>query len=153
MKKLLSLFGLIGILSFANANSQTSVGAGLSQDYSIIRATIGLSDELRLEPYLGFSYSKPDGGVKTTSFDIGVAIEVVKSINNSLNGYFGGFVGLNNYDTGGISNNTFLLGPVGGVEYFFNSQFSLGGEIRLEVGFGDTTRFNTDSIVLLRYYF
>jgi len=72
-----------------------------------------------------------------------------------LTAYYGGFAGIHNYDygSGAASGTIFNFGPVAGVEYALDKQFTLGAEMKFNLGFGDETVLGTDSSVLLRYYF
>jgi len=135
-------------------DTQFGVGVGISgQNSTTIRGTISLDNDLRLEPYFGFSYIDPDNAQSETNLELGSALHVMTPINNKINAYYGGFAGIQNYDNGVTSGTTFNFGPVAGVEYAFDKQFTLGAEVGAGIGFGDATTFKTTSSVLVRYYF
>ena len=133
--------------------TQYGIGASFNSDTTQIRGIVGLEDDLRLEPYFGFNYRNPDKGSSTTNYAIGTSLEYVKQLHGSINGYAGGFVGIDHIDTGVDDKTNFVFGPVAGVEYAFDPHFTLGGEVRLNVAVGDDTVLGTDSSILLRYYF
>jgi len=142
-------FGVgIGVTSLNN-NAISVLGIGATT----IRGTVTLGDGLRLEPYLGFGYTDPDGSESVTDINLGSALHMVKPVSAKVNAYYGGYVGLDSIDVGSTSYTTFNLGPVAGVEYAFDPQFTLGAEVSVNVGFGDVTSVATNSAVLLRYYF
>ncbi len=156
MKKIVkfgaALLATLFLSSSVNASDQIGIGAGVSSDQAIIRADVDIDNNMRIEPYFGYIYSNPDNYSSTTSIEAGIALHIKKGISGKLKGYYGGFAGIDYYDS--ISSTTnFIVGPVGGVEYFFDPQFSFGGEIRLKFGFGDDTTLQTNSIALIRYYF
>jgi len=142
-------FGVgVGVTSLNNnATSQFGIGS------TTIRGTVSLEDGLRLEPYLGFGYVDPDGSDSVTDISLGTALHMVKPVSAKINAYYGGYVGLDSIDSGSTSYTTFNLGPVAGVEYAFDSQFTLGAEVSVNIGFGDITSMATNSAVILRYYF
>lgn len=163
MLKTLSAAALAGALSTAAVADEPQFGVGVGiagQDSALIKGTITLEDNLRLEPFLGFTYQDGDN-TSVTNFQIGTALEVMKPISSKITGYYGGYVGIltssADYTYGNtttsVSNTNFNLGPVAGVEYAFDKQFTLGAEVRFDLGFGDVTTFGTNSSVLLRYYF
>ena len=133
-------------------DTQVGVGASFNGDTTEIRGSVTLDEHLRLEPYFGLNYQNPDQGSSTTDYTIGTTLEYTKDLHDKINGYVGGFAGIDHIDRGSGSTN-FVFGPLAGVEYAFHSHFTLGGEIRLNVGVGDDTTLRTDSTILLRYYF
>lgn len=136
------------------AENQLGMGISVAGNDALLRGTINLDKTMRLEPFLGYTYTKPDGGTSRTDLSLGTGFHLLKPINSKINMYYGGFVGIVNYDYGNNSSGTvFGLGPVAGVEYAFDKQFTLGAEAKINLGFGDTTTFGTDSAVVLRYYF
>jgi hypothetical protein len=154
--KVTSAIVLAAVLSntaVASDTTQLGLGVGITGDTTTLRGTIDLDNSLRLEPYFGFSYKDPNGGKSTTNLKIGTALHVKQALTNIINGYYGGFFGINNYDNGVTSSTIVNLGPVAGVEYAFDKQFTLGAEVRLNFGLGDDTVIGTNSAVLLRYYF
>ena len=146
-----ALFAAVGSPVMAD-DTEVGVGASFNGDTTELRGIVGLDDNLRLEPYLGFAYKNPDKGNSTTNYTLGTSLEYEKQLHTSISGYAGGFVGIDHIDTGNSKTN-FVFGPVAGVEYAFDPHFTLGGEVRLNVGVGDDTILSTDSSILLRYYF
>jgi hypothetical protein len=133
---------------------QFGMGVGVAgTDSTTIRGTVSLDDGLRLEPFFGFTYQNPDKGDAATNVNVGTALHMTKMINSKINAYYGGFVGIARQDDGDNIDTIFNLGPVAGVEYAFDKQFTLGAEVRFDLGLGDNTVIGTDSSVLLRYYF
>ena len=148
-------------LSASDEANKFGLGIQLDTDTSyVIRGTIDLEDDMRIEPYFGFLYSDDDF-VSSTDFQIGAALHWTKSISDKVNMYYGAYAGYLNADAkfgtsltaGAADISVFHLGPVAGVEYYLADQVSLGAEVRAYVGFGDATIFSTDSNVVLRYYF
>jgi len=135
------------------ADNQFGVGVSVAGDAAQLRGTINLDNTMRLEPFFGYTYENPDGGNSRTNLSIGTAFHFMKPVSSKINLYYGAFAGLDNTDVGNGSSNVFALGPVAGVEYAFDKQFTLGAEAKVNIGFGDTTVFGTDSAVILRYYF
>ena len=159
MKKLIlktvSVVALVGTLSTTAVADETQFGLGVgvnATDSTTLRGTISLQNSMRLEPYLGFSYKDPSTGDSQTTLNVGSALDIVKPINDALNAYYGGFIGISSYDNG-TSETIFNCGPVAGVEYILNPQFTFGAEMKFNFGFGDETILKTDSSVVLRYYF
>ncbi len=157
MFKTVSAVALVGTLSTSAVADEPQFGLGVGvagQNSTTIRGTITLDDQLRLEPYFGFSYLNPDKGDSRTDIELGSALHIMAPINNKIRAYYGGFAGIKNHDYGNGDSGTVLnLGPVAGVEYAFDPHFTLGAEVRLNAGFGDYTTIGTDSAVLLRYYY
>jgi hypothetical protein len=154
--KITSAIALATVLTTSAVASeipQLGVGVGVTGNTTTLRGTIDLDNSLRLEPYFGFSYVNPDKGNSKTNLEIGTALHVKQVITNKINSYYGGFVGVGSHDDGFGTTTTFNLGPVAGVEYALDKQFTLGGEVRVNFGLGDDTVIGTDSAVLLRYYF
>jgi len=145
-----------GILTTVAVADEPQFGLGVGvagQNYTTLRGTISLKNNMRLEPYFGFSYQDPNGASSQTTLDIGSALHIMKPINSVINMYYGGFAGIQNYNYGENSETILNFGPVAGVEYAFDKQFTLGAEMRFHFGFGDATELRTESSVLLRYYF
>jgi hypothetical protein len=161
--KTLSTVALVGALSTSAVADEPQFGLGVGvagQDSTTIRGTITLDDDMRLEPFFGFGYIDGDS-TSSTNVSIGSALHIVKPINAKISAYYGGFAGIYSTDTDytvgtvktSISSTNFQLGPVAGVEYAFDKQFTLGAEVSFNLGFGDDTVIGTNSAVLLRYYF
>ena len=151
---------LVGTLSTAAVADETQFGLGVGvagQNSATLRGSISLENNMRVEPYFGFSYQdkNPNTNNSQTTLDVGSALEMMKPINSVLTAYYGGFAGIHNYDygTGNNSGTIFNFGPVAGVEYALNQQFTLGAEMKFNFGFGNETVLGTSSSVLLRYYF
>ena len=134
-------------------DGQFGAGVSFNDNKTELKGIINLDDGLRLEPYFGFAYNDPDGGSSTTNYSIGTSLEFTKELHANINGYAGGFLGIDHGDTGIVSTTDFIFGPVAGVEYKLDPHFSVGGEVRLQIGVGDDTILSTDSSILLRYYF
>ena len=137
---------------------QFGLGVGVAgQNSATLRGIISLENNMRLEPYFGFSYQdkNPTTNNTQTTLDVGSALQMIQPINNVLSAYYGGFVGIHNYDYGTANNSgtIFNFGPVAGVEYALDKQFTLGAEMKFNFGFGNETVLRTESSVLLRYYF
>ena len=144
------------LLSSVAVAQEQKLGLGVSvagDNAATIRGTINLDETMRLEPFLGYQYRKIDGANNSeTAFTIGTSFHMLQPVSSTVSAYYGGFVAFQNEDNG-VSRNTFNLGPVAGVEYAFDPQFTLGAEVRFNLGFGDVSTFGTDSAVVLRYYF
>ena len=133
-------------------DTQVGVGASFNGDTTALRGSVTLDEHIRLEPYFGFSYLNPDQGSSTTNYTIGTTMEYTKELHDKINGYAGGFVSIDHIDRGNSATN-FVFGPVAGVEYALDPHFTVGGEVRFDIGVGDDTTLQTDSSILLRYYF
>ncbi len=133
-------------------DSQVGVAASFNQNTSEIRGIVGLNDNLRLEPFIAFAYISPDEGDSFTNYTVGSTLEYTKELHTNIDGYIGGFGAITHFDAGD-GNTNFFFGPLAGVEYEFTPNFTLGGEIRFEIGVGDLTTLSTNSSILLRYYF
>ena len=158
--KTLSVAAVAAMLSSsAMADDQKyGVGVGVAgQNSTLLRGVVNLDNDLRLEPFFAFGYQDA-GTTSNSNFQVGTSVEIVKAVSTNVSAYYGGYVGLatasvpNGFgDT--ESSTSFNLGPVAGVEYAFDKQFTLGAEVKFDLGFGDVTTFGTSSSVLLRYYF
>jgi len=158
--KTLSVAAVAAMLSSsAMADDQKyGVGVGVAgQNNALLRGVVNLDNDLRLEPFFAFGYQDADT-TSNSNFQVGTSVEIVKAVSTNVSAYYGGYVGLatasvpNGFgDT--ESSTSFNLGPVAGVEYAFDKQFTLGAEVKFDLGFGDVTTFGTSSSVLLRYYF
>jgi len=155
--KTLSTVALVGALSTTAVADEPQIGIGVGvagQNSTTLRGTVRIEDNLRLEPFFGFSYLDPDKGSSSRNLELGSALHILAPINSKIRAYYGVYVGLLNYDYGNSNSGTvFNLGPVAGVEYAFDPHFTLGAEVRLNAGFGDYTTIGTDSAVLVRYYY
>ena len=146
-KTLVAASTALMISSVAVADEQKfGVGVSVNQDTTKIRGVINLDKTMRLEPFLGFRYNNINNNSNTT-LEIGTAFHLLQSINSNMNAYYGGYVGYTDVNSG------LALGPVAGVEYALDPQFTLGAEVRVDIGFGDVTNIGTNSEVILRYYF
>ena len=134
-------------------DANIGVGVSIGDTNSQIRMPIELDNSLRLEPYFGFSYKNPDDAASTTNWQIGAALHKEKEFKEAISGYYGGYLGFERNEIDNSSQNVFILGPVAGIEYALEKNFTIGGEVRLNIGFGDETQVETQTAVLLRYYF
>ena len=149
-KTAVALSAALMISSVAVADD-SKYGVGISLDTqrtATIRGTINVDDDMRFEPFVAFGYSDKNFGGSSTDFSIGTGFHWMKPINSNITAYYGGYVGYFDYTT-----SVFALGPVAGVEYAFDPQFTLGAEVSFDFAFGDNNIFGTNSEVLLRYYF
>lgn len=154
--KLLLAIGITTSLSTTALAQDHKFGLGIGvapSNSAVIRGTINLDETTRLEPFFGFSYINPDKGDSTSRVELGTAFHLLKPINPKMNAYYGAYVSYQKNDTGNADQSLFILGPVAGVEYALDEQFTLGAEVNIGLGFGDATVFGTDSAVILRYYF
>jgi len=147
-KLLVSTVAMATLYTSASADLfgiDAGVGVSVTGSQSVIRTPIKLNDTMRVEPYIAFVSSD----LVADNITLGAAFHMLEPVNNNLNLYYGAYAGL--------SDNTawtdVYLGPVAGVEYSFDKQFSLGAEVSLDLGFGDATDVRTSSEVTLRYYF
>jgi hypothetical protein len=153
IKKSLLALTATTLVSTSAIAKDIGVGVGVTSNTTVIRADIELQDNLRLEPFLGFSYADNDNG-STSNLELGTALHITDNISPSINTYYGGYAGITFYDTPNASSSTsFTLGPVAGVEYAFEPKFTLGAEVSVGLALGDTTAITTNSAVILRYYF
>ena len=156
MLKVVATSALLVVMATTTAMAKdTQLGVGVAvagKNSATIRGTVSLENNLRLEPYVGVTYAD-NSGTSSTDFTLGAALHVMKPVSSKINGYFGGFAGIDSNDNGVTTTSNFNFGPVAGVEYAFDRQFTLGAEVRAYLGFGDVTRVGTDSAVLVRYYF
>ena len=137
-----------------NENNDSKFGLGVSlfnlsefeADYNsypinTIFMTIDIGSKFRLEPTVGFLLA--DG---FHQYSIGLGGFGRKSI-SKFNLLYGLRLGLN-------SNETKIIAPTIGGEYYFIKQFSIGGEVQLKgrVVDGDWAAM-TNSSVIVRFYF
>jgi len=127
------------------------IGASIGNSSTIIQIPINMKNNLRLEPYIGFVFSNYDNNSNTV-IQAGAALHKMYTIQDSLRGYYGAFLGVESY-SGDTSSTNVILGPVLGAEYYLNDKFCLGAEVKLNAIIGDTTKISTSSSVLVRYYF
>lgn len=151
--KLVTLLTITSLAYTALTAEQFGLGVGITgNNASQVRGTINLNKDMRLEPYLSFNYVNPDNASSRTTLNLGTAFHMMKNINTNLNMYYGGYVGIGYADS--VTSSTILnFGPVGGVEYALDKQFTLGAEISVNIGILDTTSVATNTTALLRYYF
>ena len=104
--------------------------------------TINIDDDFRLEPEFGYSKHKSDhDGVitewKNFVFALNSSLVILKEDVCITPGIKLGFAinrGYNEYPTGEESNwkgNSFIIGPIIGLEYLISEHFSIGGELGL----------------------
>lgn len=157
MKKTLLIFIVIGLSTqslFAQEvkSNQNKFGLGVSlfnlSEYlnessfgNSIYLTINTKNNFRLEPTIGFSFSK-----NQSKYVLGLGVFKLKDLSN-LKLITGIRLGLSN-------DNIYVIAPTLGGEYYFNEHFSIGSEIQLRGTFerGDFT-FLTNTLVIVRFYF
>lgn len=119
---------------------------------------INVGPNLRLEPFLGFSYRRettsfPNGDVIVTrsALALGTALYVTKDVGQNVEMYGGGRLAIlraadsvdDKRPLGGSTDHSaigFGLAAVGGAEYYFSPRFSLGVEAELGFDSVDTNR-------------
>ncbi len=154
MKTALVSIGAVALFTTSAVAGNRGVGVSVTGDTATIRGDIMIQENLRLEPYFGMTYRSVDVGnttISNTTFNLGTAAHMIKEISPAMSMYYGGFLGFTSDDP--ANGSSFNLGPVAGVEYAFDPQFTLGAEVSFNMNFGDTTVVSTDSAVILRYYF
>jgi hypothetical protein len=154
LKKAALVTGMIVTLSSGATAQQFGVGVGITgNSSSVVSGVVGLNEEMRLAPYIAFqTQSEPS----STDFRVGTAFHMLHGASEKVKLYYGAFAGVSysQIDTGRKVSTTLLeLGPVGGVEYALDKQFTLGAEVSLDMAFGDKTVVTTNSMALIRYYF
>ena len=140
---------------YANEDNNTSkkygMGISIGSSSNIVRLPIDMSNDMRLEPYIGFKFNDNDYG-SSTNVQAGIALEKMYTIESNLKGYYGAFLGVESY-SGGETTTSAALGPIIGAEYYLNDKFCIGAEVRINAILGDTTTVETDTSALIRYYF
>ena len=144
---LVSTVALATLSTAAVAGNDFGLAFGVSNISPVIKADIVLDEGMRIEPFFSFGYSSITG--IGSNFSIGTAFHVTDELSKNMNVYYGGYVGIAYAN----SNTNFTLGPVAGLEYYFDKQFSLAGEVNFDLGFGNTTNFGTNTQLIARYYF
>ena len=144
-KLLVSTVALATLSTAAVAENDFGLAFGVGNASSVIKADIVIDKGMRIEPFFSFGYTKIPG----SNISIGTAFHITDELSKKMDVYYGGYVGL----TYVSSNTNFILGPVAGLEYHFDKQFSLGGEVDFDLGFGNTTSFGTRTQLIARYYF
>ena len=157
MKKTLLIFIVYGLSShflFAQElkSTQSKFGIGVSffnlSEYlnessfgNSIYLTINTKNNFRLEPTIGFSFSKD-----LSKYYLGLGAFKFKDISNLriLTGIRLGLTDKSRFD----------IAPTLGGEYYLKDHFSIGSEIQLRGTYekGDFTIF-TNTLVLVRFYF
>lgn len=157
MKKTLLIFIVVGLSSqclFAQElkSTQKTFGLGVSlfnlSEYineslfgNTIYLTINTKNNFRLEPTIGFSFSKD-----RSKYALGLGVFKQKDLSN-LRLLAGLRLSLSD-------GNIFNIAPTLGGEYYFNEHFSIGSEIQLKGTFGrDDFTLLTNTLVLVRFYF
>jgi len=149
VNKAVVAFATTALLTTALTAGTLGGGIAVTGDTTTLRGDVVIQNGIRLEPYFGFDYT--ESRVNDTNFNLGVAGHLLKELTPVLTMYYGGYVGYTSDDA--QTGATFNLGPVAGVEYALDPQFTLGAEVRFDMGFGDTTVMKTASAVTLRYYY
>jgi hypothetical protein len=157
MKKTLLILIVTGLSShclFAQElkSTQSKFGVGVSlfnlSEYlnessygNSIYLTINTKNNLRLEPTIGFSFSK-----SRSKYVFGFGVFKLKDL-SSLKLFSGIRLGLSD----GI---ILVIAPTLGGEYYFNEHFSIGSEIQLRGTFErEDFTLLTNSLFLVRFYF
>ena len=144
IKTFIALSSTLVLVSDVTAGD-IGVAIGIGSNSTQIRADFNINDSMRLEPFGSVRLTDLD----TDKFELGLGFHMLEEIKPSISAYYGAYVGfLDDYP-----NTMFTVGPVAGVEYAFDSQFTLGPEVRVDFACGDTTDIRTNSSALLRYYF
>jgi len=143
-KLLISTVAVATLSTSAFAENEFGVGVSVNGNVSTVRADMKLGNDLRIEPFLSFISSD----LRADNITLGAAVHLLKPINSNLNAYFGAYAGIVDR-----TYTNFYMGPVAGVEYSLDKQFTLGAEVSFDLGFGDFTDIGTNSEILLRYYF
>ena len=110
--------------------------------------TLSSGTELRVEPMLGLNAIE-----QNNHFIVGSGIYLKKDFSNKLQAYYGGKLTLVSTHNWGTTTTYSSLGAVAGVEYFFDSQLSLGAEISGNLHVGDAAGITTASQTNIRFYF
>jgi len=139
--------------SLLAADTQMGVGIGVTGNTSVVRGTVNIAKDMRIEPYFTYTYTDPDNAPSRSNIGLGAAFHMMKSVNSKVRTYYGALAGINSNDNGVTTDTIFSLGPVVGAEYFFDTHFTLGAEANLYFGFGDYTTVGTNTTAMLRYYF
>jgi len=154
LKKATLVVGMIVTLSSTASAQELGLGVGITgNSSSVISGVVGLNEDVRLAPYFSF---RSESDPSSAAFRIGTAFHMLHGVSEKVKLYYGAFAGVNysHIDTGKKVSTTLLeVGPVGGVEYALDKQFTLGAEISLDMAFGDKTVVSTNSMALIRYYF
>ena len=125
---------------------------------SIEEGLIGLKIDLgsfAITPRIGFGVEDPEHGDTIFLFTAGSSFDYY-FFDGQLRPYVGGDVFLDFVDAED-SDLSLTLNPHVGAEYWLSEQFSIGGNIGLQFGFGDymgsEVRFGTTSMMHVTYYF
>lgn len=157
MKKTLLIFIVIGLSSqcllaqeFKSTQSKFGIGVSLfnlseylneSSFGNSIYLTINTKNNFRLEPTLGFSFSK-----SRSKYDLGLGVFKLKELSNLML--------LAGIRLGLSDGSIFIFAPTLGGEYYFNEHFSIGSEIQLRGTFeSEDFKLLTNTLVLVRFYF
>ncbi len=149
--KILVALGLISSLSTVANATDFGMAADISgNNNSQIRGIVKINETMRLEPYLGLTYTSPNYASSSTNLQLGTAFQLLQPLSNTTKLYYGAFV---DFAIDAPQYNDFNFGPVAGVEYMFAKEFSVAGEVALNFGFGGGTKISTNTSAVLRYYF
>jgi hypothetical protein len=138
---------------------QIGISGNIQNNQSDFLVPIWVANDVVLAPALGFVHISE----KASDFSFGVISRVYTS-KEKLSPYFGGRFGAIIYSPkSGESVSDFLAGICWGGEYFLDSQFSIGGELQLNVSISDekSGRFsnaggyniNTGMALFVSFYF
>ena len=120
------------------------------------------SASICFQPAFGFTISTPKEGDTGSIYRLGLGILGYKS--GKFSPYSGVRVTANLLSGGGETYSDIGLGGVFGVEYFFNENFSIGGEFQITVWFADddfspsgfmfgSTNYGTGQFATVNFYF
>ena len=156
--KLLLLTGIL-LLSTSAAFAQdrpdegtVGITASLQSNQTNIKVPIWASEKIVIAPVVGLTHQDDN----FTTLNVGLTPRFYQSLGDDFATYIGAQGILQHTSTeAGADNSDFLLGALGGGEYFLDEHFSLGVEGQLNFGIadgGDNTIF-TSAAVNGTFYF
>lgn len=157
-KTLLLLATIFLAASTAYSQSRPDVGtvglsASLQSNQTNLKVPIWASENIVIAPIVGISHQDDN----FTSFNIGLTPRFYQSLGNDFATYIGaqGIVQHTSVDGAGDDNSDFLIGALGGGEYFLDEHFSLGVEGQLNFLFeeNDDNSIYTAAAVVGTFYF
>jgi hypothetical protein len=118
--------------------------------------------EWLIEPQLAYQDSKV-GNAKTKVTSPAVGLYMRKEVGSLFEAYYGGILGYNKGEAGGVKTTSFSIIPTVGVAHYFSKQFSLAVDAGLEYTDGtakggggpdqDIRNLQTVARIVLRGYF
>lgn len=169
MKK--STFSIIVLLTFFLINTNSNFAQELSHGSWGISATVNNSQADLLFPvWLGkYNTIAPAIGIfgisdVNTDLSVGIVYHHYIKYNSNFSPIIGGRVGgIFGIPKNGDGTTDWIIGLLGGGEYFFSSNFSVGLEAQFNLAFSDKystrfgnpdgTNFNTGSVIFATVYF